>query len=228
MSIKRPSGAVRRAREWQRWGRFLVEAVAPDTAHKPRTLDAFEALSERCLDDSYRLATVVLRDTAEAEDVVHDAVLLGWHKFGSLRDQAEAQDVVHDAVLLGWRKFGSLRDPARFDAWFGRIVLNLCRDRLRTRARQRVREAEMGAAMERARRDDFGGIAHRDALAAAFPKLDPDLQVVVALRFYRDLQLEAIAELLGIPLGTVKSRLHTGLKRLRAELERVGWSGEER
>jgi len=204
VSIKRPSGAVRRAREWQRWGRFLVEAVAPDTAHKPRTLDAFEALSERCLDDSYRLATVVLRDTAEAEDVVHDAVLLGWHKFGSLRD------------------------PDRFDAWFGRIVLNLCRDRLRTRSRQRVREAEMGAAMERARRDDFGGIAHRDALAAAFPKLDPDLQVVVALRFYRDLQLEAIAELLGIPLGTVKSRLHTGLKRLRAELERVGWSGEER
>ncbi|MGD0247735.1 MAG: hypothetical protein ABSB75_01650 [Candidatus Limnocylindrales bacterium] len=41
-----------------------------------------------------------------------------------LRDPTEAQDIVHDAVLLGWRKFGSLRDPSRFDAWFGRIVLN--------------------------------------------------------------------------------------------------------
>jgi RNA polymerase sigma-70 factor (ECF subfamily) len=179
-----------------------VQAVAADTARETPTLDAFEALSERCLDDSYRLATVVLRD------------------------QAEAQDVVHDAVLLGWRKFGSLRDPARFDAWFGRIVLNLCRDRLRTRRRGQVREAALVAEMDMGGRDDFGRVMERDAIAAAFPTLDPDLQLVVALRFYKDLQLEAIAELLGIPLGTVKSRLHTGLKRLRAELERAGWRGE--
>jgi RNA polymerase sigma-70 factor (ECF subfamily) len=85
----------------------------------------------------------------------------------------------------------------------------------------------LGAQIELGRRDDFGLVAQRDAIAAAFPKLDPDLQLVVALRFYRDLQLEAIADLLGIPLGTVKSRLHTGLRRLRAELERVGWQGED-
>jgi RNA polymerase sigma-70 factor (ECF subfamily) len=174
-----------------------------DGAREVRTLDAFEALSDRCLDDSYRLAAVVLRD------------------------QAEAQDVVHDAVLLGWRKFSSLRDPGRFDAWFGRIVLNLCRDRLRARRRGQVREAALGAVVELRRRDDFGHVERRDAISAAFPKLDPDLQVVVALRFYKDLQLEAIAELLGIPLGTVKSRLHTGLKRLRAEFDRVGWRGED-
>jgi DNA-directed RNA polymerase specialized sigma24 family protein len=159
----------------------MVDAMAIEGTKRARTLDAFEALSDRCLDDSYRLASVILRDPVEAEDVVHDA------------------------VLLGWRKFGSLRDPARFDAWFGRIVLNLCRDRLRVGRRGQVREARLGA---------------------AFPKLDPDLQLVVALRFYRDLPLDDIAELLGIPLGTVKSRLHTGLKRLRAELERIGWRGE--
>jgi RNA polymerase sigma-70 factor, ECF subfamily len=179
-----------------------VEAVAADTARETPTLDAFEALSERCLDDSYRLAAVVLRD------------------------QTEAQDVVHDAVLLGWRKFGSLRDPARFDAWFGRIVLNLCRDRLRTRRRGQVREAALIAEIDMGRHDDFGHVVNHDAIATAFPKLDPDLQLVVALRFYKDLQLEAIADLLGIPLGTVKSRLHTGLKRLRAELERAGLRGE--
>jgi RNA polymerase sigma factor (sigma-70 family) len=184
-------------------GRHVVEAVANESGREARTLDAFEALSDRCLDDSYRLAAVVLRD------------------------QMEAQDVVHDAVLIGWRKFGSLRDPSRFDAWFGRIVLNLCRDRLRSRGRGRVREAALGAEMELGRRDEFHQIARRDAIAAAFPTLDPDLQLVVALRFYRDLQLEAIAELLDIPLGTVKSRLHTGLKRLRAELERAGWRGED-
>jgi RNA polymerase sigma-70 factor (ECF subfamily) len=184
-------------------GRRVVEAVVADSPPEARALDAFEALSDRCLDDSYRLAAVILRDPIEA------------------------QDVVHDAVLIGWRKFGSLRDRARFDAWFGRIVLNLCRDRLRARNRGRVREVMLGAQIELGRRDDFGLVAQRDAIAAAFPKLDPDLQLVVALRFYRDLQLEAIAQLLGIPLGTVKSRLHTGLKRLRAELERVGWQGED-
>jgi RNA polymerase sigma factor (sigma-70 family) len=181
----------------------MVQAVVADSPPEARTLDAFEALSDRCLDDAYRLAAVILRDPTEA------------------------QDIVHDAVLLGWRKFGSLRDPSRFDAWFGRIVLNLCRDRLRARNRGRVRDVALGAEMELGRRDDFGVVAQRDAIAAAFPKLDPDLQLVVALRFYRDLQLEAMAELLGIPLGTVKSRLHTGLRRLRAELERVGWQGED-
>ena len=138
----------------------------------------------------------------------------------------EAEDIVHDAVLLGWRKFGTLRDPARFDAWFGRIVLNLCRDRLRARRRGHARETQLGAVLELGRRDEYGSVAERDVLAAAFPKLDPDLQLVVALRFYRDLPLDDIAELLGIPLGTVKSRLHTGLKRLRTELERIGWRGE--
>jgi RNA polymerase sigma-70 factor (ECF subfamily) len=184
-------------------GRPVVEAITEDGARKARTLDAFEVLSDRCLDDSYRLAAVILRDPTEA------------------------QDVVHDAVLLGWRKFGSLRDPGRFDAWFGRIVLNLCRDRLRARRRGQVREASLGAESELSRRDDFGRVAQREALASAFPKLDPDLQLVVALRYYRDLQLNGIAELLGIPLGTVKWRLHRGLKRLRAELERAGWRDED-
>ena len=183
-------------------GQHVVEAVVADGSQADRTLDAFESLSDRRLDDSYRLAAVILRD------------------------QAEAQDVVHDAVLLGWRKFGSLRDPARFDAWFGRIVLNLCRDRLRARRRSRIREAALVAQSELIRADDSAPVARRDAIAAAFPRLDPDLQLVVALRFYRDLQLEAIAELLGIPLGTVKSRLHTGLRRLRTELERAGWREE--
>jgi RNA polymerase sigma-70 factor, ECF subfamily len=184
-------------------GNPVIEAMEVDAARETRTLDAFEALSDRCLDDAYRLASVVLRDPVEA------------------------QDVVHDAVLLGWRKFGSLRDATRFEAWFGRIVLNLCRDRLRSHRRGQVREAALSAESQMRGRDEFGQVARRDAIATAFPKLDPDLQLVVALRFYRDLPLESIAGLLGIPLGTVKSRLHTGLKRLRAELERACWRTED-
>jgi DNA-directed RNA polymerase specialized sigma24 family protein len=114
--------------------RRVVQTVVASGTSESRTIDAFEALSDRSLDDAYRLATVILRDPIEA------------------------QDVVHDAVLVGWRKFGSLRDPSRFDAWFGRIVLNLCRDRLRERRRGRVREAALGAEIELAA--DSAGFGH--------------------------------------------------------------------
>ncbi len=178
-------------------GALTRERQATDEPSK-----AFDALTDRALDDAYRLAAVVLRDPDEAEDVVQDAVI-----------QAD-------------RRFGGLRDVDRFDAWFGRIVLNLCRDRLRARRRGQIRDLALGTELLRRGDDALATVVRRDALAAAFPRLDPDLQLVVALRFYRDLPLERIAELLGIPLGTVKSRLHTALGRLRAELERQGWDEE--
>jgi RNA polymerase sigma factor (sigma-70 family) len=173
-----------------------------EVAEPVRNLEMFEILSERCLDSSYRLACVVLRD------------------------EAEAQDVVHDAVLAAWRKFASLREVGRFDAWFGRIVLNLCRDRLRSRGRSRIRDAALARDTGAHARDEIAGVVRRDAIGVAFARLDPDLQIVVALRYYRDLPLERIAELLDIPLGTVKSRLHKGMGRLRAELNRAGWREE--
>ena len=180
----------------------MTDTLAIVRRDDARTLDAFEALSEHCLDNCYRLATVVLRDPVEAEDVVHDG------------------------VLLAWKRFGALRDPSRFEAWLGRIVLNLCRDRLRTRQRGRVREAQLGAALERNRRDEFAAVAEREAILSALATLDVDQQLVVSLRYYRDLPLEGIAELLDIPLGTVKSRLHAGLKHLRKAMERAGWTEE--
>jgi RNA polymerase sigma-70 factor (ECF subfamily) len=184
-------------------GRHEVQLALAESPPAPSRLDAFERLSDRCLDEAYRLAAVVLRDPVEAEDVVHDA------------------------AIIAWRKLASLRDPGRFDAWFGRIVLNLCRDRLRSQSRSRIREAALGSQMQLGRTDEFGLVADREAIARAFARLDPDLQLVVVLRFYKDMPLESMAELLDIPLGTVKSRLHKGLRRLRAELERSGWREEE-
>ncbi len=167
-----------------------------------RDLEMFEVLSDRALDDAYRMAAVILRD------------------------EVEAQDVVHDAVLSAWRKFGSLREAERFDAWFGRIVLNLCRDRLRSRRRGTIREIALGGLIETRRPDDSAGVAERDAIGRAFGRLQPDLQLVIALRYYRDLPLQQIAEQLSIPLGTVKSRLHKGMECMRAELDRAGWREE--
>lgn len=118
---------------------------------------------------------------------------------------------------LPWRPgsgSGSLRDAERFDAWFDRILVNGCRDRLRRRGRVRVLDLDAGP--ERPTPDNTGGIAEREALRAALARLTPDQRTVVVLRYYGDMSLEEIAESTGERLGTVKSRLHYGIEALRA------------
>lgn len=164
----------------------------------------FSRLVDLHLDSGFRLASVVLGDPVEAEDATHDA------------------------AVLAWRGFGTLRDPKRFEQWFCRIVLNVCRDRLRQRRRRPIEslpDEEDGRAELRAP-DQAAGILTRDALDRAFVRLEPDQQIVVALRFYSDLTVDEMARRLGIPAGTVKSRLHHALRRLRAEMDRQGWREE--
>ncbi len=175
--------------------------MAEMTAERGRmaAADAFAALADRHLDTAYRLACVILGDPTEAEDAAHDA------------------------AVLAWRRFGTLRDPERFEAWFCRIVTNVCRDRMRQHRRRPVFELPAGDDAPPVLADATGSLLDRDALDRAFARLDPDQRIVVVLRFYRDLSVDAIAERLGIPAGTVKSRLHNALRRLRSELERQGW-----
>ncbi len=153
------------------------------------------ALLEAAVAPAYRLATVILADPTEAEDAVHDAAVRAW------RSRAE------------------LRDADRFDAWFERIVVNVCRDRLRARGR-RPRVRTLADDDEAARGDEIAAASVRLALDRALAALDPDHAIVVALRYYRDLPVARIAALLGIPEGTVKSRLHHALARLGAALDR--------
>src|SRR5262245_24185493 len=75
---------------------------------------AFQALADTELDGAYRLAGVILGDR--------------W----------QAEDATHDAVVQAWLRFDSLRDRDRFGAWFQRIVVNICRDRMRERARRPI------------------------------------------------------------------------------------------
>ena len=157
----------------------------------------FAALIEGELDRSFRLATVILGSTFEAEDAVADA------------------------ALAAWRARGRLRDADRFEAWFGRILINMCRDRLRVRRRRPVAEmpaSMIGPGLLDTTADFRDGVHARDAMSRAFETLEPDERIVLALRFWRDLTIEAIAERIGIPTGTVKSRLHHATGRLQAAL----------
>lgn len=133
-----------------------------------------------------------------------------------LLDDAEAEDAVQDAALAAWRRQGSLRDPARFDVWFDRILVNQCRDQLRRRKRSVQLAAPPIGFEPPARPIETGADADLDQAIAA---LDGDHRIVVVMRYWQDRTVEDIADRLGIPAGTVKSRLHHALKRLRAHLE---------
>ena len=170
------------------------EAPAIASDEETARAAAFSRLVDERLDETYRLARLILRDAQEAEDATHDAFVRAW------RDHAR------------------LRDPAKFDAWFGRIVANVCRDRLRRQAHRRHDDLDQAAARP-APHDAHRQVDERDALERAFRKLNPDQRVAVVLRFYRDLPVEQIARSVGAPVGTVRSRLHYALRQLRTALE---------
>jgi RNA polymerase sigma-70 factor (ECF subfamily) len=159
---------------------------------------AFLRLADDHLDAAYRLARAIL----------HDAT--------------DAQDATHDAFERAWRKWSTLRDPARFEPWFDRILVNTCRDRLRSAHRQAT---DISVEVAMASGDHIGQANDRDVLANAIASLSPDHRVVVALRYYCDLPVEEIARRLAIPAGTVQSRLHYALKRLHSEIDTA--DGEE-
>ncbi len=133
-----------------------------------------------------------------------------------LGDACEAQDAVQDALVKAWQNWSSLRDVDAFGPWFERIVVNVCRDRLRRH--RTLRMVDLDAAGEVEGDDAFQPMFVQNEVAAAVGRLTADQRIVIALRFWQDLTLEQVAERLGLPLGTVKSRLHYALRALRPAL----------
>lgn len=137
-----------------------------------------------------------------------------------LADASEAEDATQDALVRAWRSSGSLRDAASFQAWFDRILVNVCRDRLRRR--RRIRFIALDGVEVPSRTDPFKRVLDADEVVRGIAGLDMDLRAVVILRFWADLSMDDIALRLGWPVGTVKSRLHRAVARMRAELETGG------
>jgi len=165
-------------------------------------IERLRGMSPRELNRAYRIAGLLLGNAQDAEDATQDALLRAW---GSASSQ---------------------RDPARFDAWFDRILVNACRDRLRRRGRVRfiTLEGEVG----RAGVDPFGELLERDEVLRRLTALGDDLRLVVVLHYWGDLRLEDLAERVGWPVGTVKSRLNRALTKLRDGAEPAGAPEVER
>ena len=134
-----------------------------------------------------------------------------------LRDPELAQDAVQETLIRAWRSLPGLRDSGSFDHWLHSLVVNACIDLIRRRKR-RVIEVDVAPILEFPTHDDTGRIADRDQLDRALARLEPEARAVVVLHFYLDLPLPQVAAMLGIPVGTAKSRLHRSLGTLRSSM----------
>ena len=162
---------------------------------------AFEALLDRWLDQAFRIALAILGR------------------------EADARDATQDAFLLAWRELPKLRDPERFDGWLSRIVVNSCRGVRRGRWRVTIREISLddvpGHAEPASEFEAAWGErpASLDAIEHAFERLPVPERAILVLHHLEHRPVVEIAEVLGIPVGTAKSRLFAARRALERALE---------
>jgi RNA polymerase sigma factor (sigma-70 family) len=135
-----------------------------------------------------------------------------------LRDADLADDATQQALLIIWRDLPQLRNPARFDGWAYRLLVRACYSEARKTRRLAPNLLVMNFDQASAS-DDIATVAHRDELERAFRRLSVDHRAVVVLHHHLDLSLVDVAEALGVPVGTVRSRLFYAMRALRAALE---------
>jgi RNA polymerase sigma-70 factor (ECF subfamily) len=156
--------------------------------------DAFGMLVSLTSDRMYAIATRILRDTHLAEDALQSS------------------------LITAWRELPRLRDPDRFEAWVRRLLVHACYAEARRR-RQWAGNVRVLPVDGPADRDDIVSVNDRDALDRAFRRLTVEQRAVVVLHHHVGLPLVEIAETLGIPPGTARSRLHYATRLLRSSIE---------
>ena len=135
-----------------------------------------------------------------------------------LRDVGRAEDAVQQALVTAWRELPRLRDVERFDAWLHRILVHACYAEAK-RAKRWSADVRLLPLDRLSEPDASASFAIRDALERGFRRLPPEQCAVFVLHHYLDWPLDRIADTLGTPLGTVKSRLHYATSSLKSALE---------
>lgn len=166
--------------------------MSPHEGNAAGVAVSFEALVGPWVDEMYRAAAAIV-------------------------GESDARDVTQEALLDAWRGYARFRDPERVRAWLHAIVANRSRKHLRAR-RSRPRFVQVLTLPEGAADDSSAVLAERDRLDRAFESLPDDQRIVLALHYALDLSVPQVAAALSVPEGTVKSRIHAGVERLRAVL----------
>jgi RNA polymerase sigma-70 factor, ECF subfamily len=136
-----------------------------------------------------------------------------------VHDHLLAEDAVQDALVDAWRDLRGLRDPDRFDAWLNRLLVRACQNASKRDWRRRIVELPLGPTDGPATSDVQASLAIADELERGLRHLTIDQRTVLVLTYYLDLPLAEAAATLGIPLGTMKSRLNRAISALRASIE---------
>jgi RNA polymerase sigma-70 factor (ECF subfamily) len=175
----------------------LANNQASQGSEQAATLRNFEARVAECGPLAFRVARGVLRNTADAEDVAQEA------------------------LLRAFRRFNHLRDRTRFRAWLVRISFRLAIDRVRSSQRRMLRETVWTALPSHppANAEQLTAFTEfqRD-LNAAVDALPEKFRMVLLLSAIEGYSTEEVAEMLGLPTGTVKSRLFFARKQLAEKL----------
>ena len=138
-----------------------------------------------------------------------------------LRDGHATEDAVQEALIRSWRDLRSLRDPNRFEAWMHRLLINACHD-LSRRGRRFEVEVQTIALDRSDPTDDYETVATRDELDRAFLQLPVEHRAVLVLTHYVGMTANEVGDVLGIPVGTVYSRLHYGIRMMRIAMVDTG------
>jgi RNA polymerase sigma-70 factor (ECF subfamily) len=146
---------------------------------------------------------------------VSDSLYAVAHRI--LRDTGLAEDALQNALVLAWRRLPNLRDADRFEAWIHRILVHACYDEVE-RSRQWSANVRVLPVDGPTTPDETAAVAVRDELERAFRRIPVDQRAVFVLHHYLGLPLVEIAEILEIPAGTARSRLHYATRGLRSAL----------
>jgi RNA polymerase sigma-70 factor (ECF subfamily) len=164
-------------------------------------------------------------------------LILRWERpiyalaYRTIGREEDARDVCQETFLRAFRALPGFRGQAKFSSWLYRIALNLCRDWIRRERRAKVVQApetldivEMAAALEPSETvEDL--VTRKDlarAVERAMASLPEEQRTAIVLKEYHGLTFQEIADLVGCPLSTVKTRLYQGLTVLRRELAKSG------
>ena len=141
--------------------------------------------------------------------------------FAILGDEADARDAAQDSFVTAWRQIGRLRDADRFDAWLQRIAVNAARMTHRARRRRGVREIASSrvAGVEGPRAIASPAESDAATLDVAMRQLPVEQRSLLVLHHLEGQPITVLADSLEIPVGTVKSRLHTARQALQAAID---------
>jgi len=192
-----------------RWGHKLPEGRTPSLA-----ADESDLIAQSQRGDKEAFAVLVERYTG---------VLFGT-AYLMTRDRSLAEEMVQEALLLAWRAIPGFRKGGNFKAWMVRILVNRTMSERRKRRVMTVyvkEGLEPGADPQRTEELVLEE-AERDLIRRAMEELPQEQRELLVLRYYSDLSIREIARALGCREGTVKSRLHRALARLRDILNQQG------